>query len=368
VARRDVPRSLAMALRARALAPFARRFGTATPSSANLDWSNLGFQARPVNAIVRYDYKDGAWGPGRLSPDPTISIHALSNALNYGQALFEGLKVFQCKDGAVRAFNPEANHARMASGCARLFMPTPPKELFLEGIEEAVRANVEFLPPYGTGGAMYVRPLLFGHGAQLGLGPAPEYTLLVAAQPVGAYYKGGLEGVDAVVVEEFDRAAPRGVGGVKVAGNYAPDVLPSRRAKEQGYAVCLYLDAATRSMVEEFSTSNFIGVTAEGAVVTPKSPSILPSCTRAVVLQAAKDLGLQAEHRPVPWAEVRTLREAAACGTAVVLTPMRSITRGEEVVEFQTHQVVERLYGKISRLQTGDEPDTHGYLREISLR
>lgn len=350
-----------------AVAP-ARALASAAPGSAPLDWNNLGFEARPVAAYVRYNCKDGKWDEEpTLTAEGTVTIHALSNALNYGQAVFEGLKALQCKDGSVALFNPRANLQRITAGCARLLMPAPPAELFYAGLERVVRENAAYVPPYGTGGALYVRPLLFGHGAQLGLGAAPEYCLMFAANPVGAYYKGGLQGVDAVVVEDFDRAAPRGVGNVKVAGNYAPDVLPSKRAKSQGYSVCLYLDAATQSMVEEFSTSNFIGITADGTVVTPLSPSILPSCTREVVLQAARDLGLKAEHRPVTWAEARSFREAAACGTAVVLTPMRSITRGKEVVKFGGFETVSRLYAHISALQSGDAPDPHGYRHVVPL-
>jgi branched-chain amino acid aminotransferase len=173
--------------------------------------------------------------------------------------------------------------------------------------------------------------------------------------------------VDAIVVEDFDRAAPLGVGNVKAAGNYAPDVLPSKRAKQQGYSVCLYLDAKTRSFVEEFSTSNFIGVTADHTIVTPQSPSILPSCTRAVVLQAAADLGMKVESRPIAWDEVRSLREVAACGTAVVLTPLKSITRGAEVIQFGGFSTIQKLYAHITALQSGDAPDPHGYRHIIKL-
>jgi len=228
----------------------ARGLASKAPGSANLDWGNLGFQARPVNNYVRYNWKEGSWGEGSLIPDGMVTVHALSNALNYGQAVFEGLKAYHCADGTVCAFNPQANHARISGGCERLFMPEVSKDLFISGIEKVIRENAEFIPPHGTGGALYIRPLLFGHGAQLGLGPAPEYQLVFACNPVGAYYKGGLEGVDALVVENFDRAAPKGVGNVKVAGNYAPDVLPSKEAKGKGFSVCLYLDAATHSYVE----------------------------------------------------------------------------------------------------------------------
>jgi len=345
----------------------ARGLASKAPGSANLDWGNLGFQARPVNNYVRYNWKEGSWGEGSLIPDGMVTVHALSNALNYGQAVFEGLKAYHCADGTVCAFNPQANHARISGGCERLFMPEVSKDLFISGIEKVIRENAEFIPPHGTGGALYIRPLLFGHGAQLGLGPAPEYQLVFACNPVGAYYKGGLEGVDALVVENFDRAAPKGVGNVKVAGNYAPDVLPSKEAKGKGFSVCLYLDAATHSYVEEFSTSNFIGITEDNTVVAPMSPSILKSTTKGVVLQAAKDMGMKVEERPVKWEEVRGLKEVAACGTAVVLTPMNSITRGTEVVKFQGHDTISKLYDAVTGMQTGELPDPHGYRHHVAL-
>lgn len=238
------------AARRLALQPHARALSTRAPGSANLDWSNLGFTARDVNTYVCYNHKDGAWQGPTFSDDGYIKIHALSNALNYGQAVFEGLKVLQTRSGAVCAFNPAANHTRLQNSCKRLLMPDVPRELFFEGIETAVRKNADFVPPCGTGGSLYVRPLIFGHGAQLGLGAAPEFALIFAVCPVGAYYKGGLEGVDALVVSDYDRAAPLGVGHVKCAGNYAPDVLPSKLAKERGFSVCLYLDPQTRTFIE----------------------------------------------------------------------------------------------------------------------
>jgi len=241
-------------------------------------------------------------------------------------------------------------------------------EMFNEGLDRLLADNLDYVPPYGSGGSMYIRPFLFGHGAKLGLGPAPEYSLCYIASPVGAYYKGGLQTIDGIVVDGFDRAAPAGVGNIKVAGNYAPDVQPSAKYKEQGYPICLYLDAKENAYVEEFSTSNFLGVTQEGVLVTPSSPSILPSCTKAVVLQLARDLGIPVEVRPVPWSEVASFKEVAACGTAVVLTPIKSITRGVDKLTFDSFDTIAKLYDAVTAIQVGDADDAHGYTRAVGAR
>jgi branched-chain amino acid aminotransferase len=338
------------------------------PLSAKLPWKTLGFDFTPTSSMLIYNWKDGAWDGGKLQEDFTLKIHALSNALHYGQAIFEGLKAFHCKDGMVRVFNAGANAQRLHNGCNRLHMPTVPSEMFNEALDRVIKANVDYVPPYGSGGALYLRPNLFGHGAAIGLGPAPEYHFTVVAVPVGAYYKGGLEAIDARVVEGYDRAAPRGVGNIKAAGNYAPDVTPSVAAKKEGFPVCLYLDAKTNSYVEEFSTSNFIGVTKDGTIVTPTSDSILPSCTKGVVLQAARDLGFKVEQRPVSMEEVGDLAEVAACGTAVVLTPIKSITRGSTVHKFEAFTTIAKLYDAVTGMQTGELPDTQGLLRDVCER
>jgi len=337
-------------------------------SAAGIQWKQLGFDFTPTRSMVKYNWADGSWDDGILKTDFNLNIHALSNVMHYGQAIFEGLKAFHCKDGTVRVFNSQANAARLRSGCERLHMPTVEAEMFDRAVDQVVTDNVDFVPPYGSGGAMYLRPFLFGHGAKLGLGPAPEYAFCVVGSPVGAYYKGGLEAIDALVVEQFDRAAPRGVGSIKAAGNYAPDVQPSMQAKTQGFPVCLYLDAKENAYVEEFSTSNFLGVTQEGTLVTPTSDSILPSCTKAVLLQQAREMGIPVEERPIPWEEVSTFREVAACGTAVVVTPIKSITRGETVLRFDGYTTLEKLYNAVTAVQSGEAPDPNGYTRVVCHR
>jgi len=334
-------------------------------SAANLDWGTLGFSFVQTNSMVKYGWKDGGWDKGVLTTDFNLSLHSTSNAFHYGQAIFEGLKVFRGPDGAIRAFNSKANAARLRTGCLRFQMPEVPQEMFDEAIDRVVLDNTDFVPPYGHGAAMYLRPFLFGHGQQLGLGPAPEYTFGVVGCPVGAYYKGGLQAVDAVVVDDYDRAAPRGVGNIKCAGNYAADLKPSMAAKQQGFPICLYMDAKTNQYVEEFSTSNFIGITKDGTIVTPASSSILPSCTKGVLMQLAQDMGMKVEERPVAWEEVGELKEVAACGTAVVLTPISSITRGDEVVRFSGFDTISKLYNLITSIQLGEAEDKLGYTRVV---
>eukprot|EP00953_Heterococcus_sp_UTEX-ZZ885_P033258 17321-Heterococcus_DN1.PRE.1 len=237
--------------------------------SADLDWPNLGFAWRDVNSHVKFVYKDGAWGPGELVKDSYVQVHIASTGLHYGQSVFEGMKAFHCKDGKVRIFRPYENAARIKASAERILMAVPPPELFVEGVKQAIRDNVEFVPPYGSDGALYIRPLLFGSGARIGLQPSDEYTLLIMVMPVGNYYKGGMHPTTAVVIDNYDRAAPRGVGAVKVAGNYAADMLPNVEAKKAGYPIGLYLDAKTNTYVEEFSTSNFLAITKDNnAIIT----------------------------------------------------------------------------------------------------
>ena len=215
-------------------------------SAEAIDFAKLGFDFTPTRSMVKYHWKDGSWGAATVSSDFMLNIHGLSNVLHYGQGIFEGLKAHHCADGHVRVFNSAANAARLQRGGERLHMPVVPPEMFDEAIDRVLEDNLDFVPPHGYGGSMYLRPFLFGHGAAIGLGPAPEYSFCVISTPVGAYYKGGLQAIDALVVDEHDRAAPAGVGHVKAAGNYAPDVHPSAEAKKKGFPVCLYLDAKER--------------------------------------------------------------------------------------------------------------------------
>mmetsp|Transcript_11047 Transcript_11047/g.24496 ORF Transcript_11047/g.24496 Transcript_11047/m.24496 type:complete len:342 (+) Transcript_11047:325-1350(+) len=309
--------------------------------------------------------------PTQRETDPYIKVHIGATSLHYGQACFEGMKAFHCKDGKVRIFRPDQNALRIARSCARVCMPEPPAELFIDAVKTAVRDNLDFMPPYGTGGAMYIRPLLFGSGPRIGLMPSDEYKLVVLVLPVSDYYKGGLSPVTAVVVEGYDRAAPKGVGNVKVAGNYAADLLPNTEVKKKGFPIALYLDSKTNQYIEEFSTSNFLGIDAQGRYVTPKSEAILQSITNKSLMQIAEDEGHEVQVRPVSMAEVQggLFKEAGACGTAVVLTPVSKIVCGDVVTSIgeaaEVGPVLRKLYNRIRRIQVGDEEDKFDWMAEV---
>jgi branched-chain amino acid aminotransferase len=331
----------------------------------SMDWANLGFQFRDTNCHIRHVWRDGAWSDGELVREPTINMHIAATALHYGQAVFEGLKAFTTKDGDVRLFRPRENARRMAASCKRLCMAEVPEDLFVESVKTVVRENLEFVPPYGTGGSLYVRPLMIGTGAQIGVSPAREYTFIVLVTPVGAYYKGGLTPVRAVVLDQYDRAAPQGVGHVKVGGNYAASLEPHHAAHEMGFPVELYLDAKEHKYVEEFGTSNFIAVDRDGVYVTPKSSSILPSITNDGLQILARDLGHDVQVRPVLFEEIPRFAEVAACGTAVVITPVNEIVRGDRTIRVGSGAgcgpVLEKLYNRYRAIQVGETDDPYGW-------
>lgn len=302
-----------------------------------------------------------------------MNLHIGATALHYGQSCFEGLKAFCHADGSVNVFRPQENAKRMRSSCERTLMPYLEEEEFVNAVKEVVQDNIEYVPPYGSGGALYIRPLLFGSGPRIGLQPSEEYTFLIMVIPVGDYYEGGLSApVDGMMIEDFDRAAPRGVGAVKVAGNYAADLLPNMLGKKKGFPIGLYLDAATQSKVEEFSTSNFVGINnKEKKFVTPQSPSVLPSITNKSLMQIAEKEGLTVEARDIPVEELKEFDEVLAVGTAVVVTPIGSITRfnpdgSETKYEFgeQTGEIgptTLQLYQKVRDIQNGECDDEFGW-------
>ncbi|MDD4017627.1 MAG: branched-chain amino acid aminotransferase [Kiritimatiellae bacterium] len=335
----------------------------------NIDWKSLGFKYMDTHCHLRYVWRDGAWDKGELVAEPYLKMHIAASCLHYGQEAFEGLKAFRCKDGKVRVFRPQANAERMFNTARRTCMAQVPVELFVDAVKRVVKANEDFVPPFGTGGSMYIRPLLIGTGAQIGVAPANEYTFLVMVMPVGPYYKGGLKPVRALVVDDYDRAAPHGMGDVKVGGNYAASLYAHESAKHAGYPVELYLDAKTHTLIEEFATSNFLGIKKDGTYVTPDSHSVLPSVTNNTLKQIAADLGMKVESRPVPFEEIETFSEVAACGTAVVVTPVCEITRGATVIRFgdpdSCGPVLQKLYDTVQGIQYGVLPDTHGWCVEV---
>ena len=339
----------------------------------SIDWSALKFSWVQTRSHVRSVWRDGEWSPLELVNEPTFNISIAASALHYGQAVFEGLKVFRAVDGRVTAFRPIENARRLIDSCNGLCMAPPPEQLFLDALTMVVKDNEDYIPPYGTGGSLYVRPLVVGTGAQLGVAPSYEYTFLMMVAPVGPYYRGGLKSVKAIVMDEFDRAAPHGVGSKKCAGNYAASLKPQSVASKQGFPIQLYLDAATHTFVEEFSTSNFFGIkdikrddagrVISCTYVTPKSPSILPSITNKTLRELVSQyFGWKVEVREVPFMEVKTFQECGATGTAVVVTPIASISRGSTVVDFlqsdnEVGDVTRLLYETVQGIQYGTITD-----------
>lgn len=333
-------------------------------------WGDLGFAIRPMNGHVRYTWSDGKWDDGQFVPAPYQLMHINSGALHYGVGVFEGMKAFASKEGRIRLMNPELNAQRMQRGADALLMPRVPQEMFVAGIKEAVRRNREFVPPHGYDASMYIRPLLFASGPMLGLAPlAQEYTFLVTVMPTGGYFgtaPGEEVGVKALVSEEHDRAAPKGTGSVKAAGNYAADLFPVHDAQRQGYNTTMYLDAKFKRYVEEFSVANFIGITHDGRYVTPTSDTILASTTNIMLQQIAQQRGLVVEQRPVDFQkEVGNFKEIGMCGTAAVVVKVASITRGSKTYEFPTFDTMAGLRGELTAIQHGDAEDTLGFMSYV---
>jgi len=332
------------------------------------NWEDLAFGIVPTNGHVRYTWSPttSAWDAGRFVVDPYTNLHIHAGVLHYGMGLFEGCKAFRCSDGKIRVCNLNENSARLNTGAARLVMADVPQSMFNEAVDWAVRANAEFVPPYGSGGSLYIRPFLIGSGAMLGLQPCPGFQFMVSVTPVGNYFgQGPVKGIPANVMTAYDRAAPKGTGDVKAGGNYAADLLPLKTAKAQGYGTTLYLDSKEQRYVEEFSVSNFIGISKEGAYVTPSSGSILPSITNKMLMQLAADRGIPVEHRPLEYTEVAGFREVGACGTATVCAPISSITDDAMQHTFESFETLSMLREDLQAIQLGDKEDKHGWMREV---
>ncbi|KAJ3103354.1 hypothetical protein HDU97_010192 [Phlyctochytrium planicorne] len=305
--------------------------------TAAIDWANLGFAYVPTRSHIKYTWRasTGKWDDGQLVNNSLITIDIAATAINYGQNCFEGLKAFRMTDGKIRIFRPHLNAKRLQLSCRTASMPEPPIQVFLDAVKRVVADNLDFIPPQSSNGSLYIRPLVIGTGPQIGLSPAEEVVLLVYVNPVGDYYKGGMGNpVKALISGDFDRAAPRGTGHVKLGGNYAPVFGATAAAKKKGYTVNLFLDAKTATQVEEFATSNFAGLVKEPngkwTYVTPRSQSILAGITnRSLAELASRKFGWKIERRTVLWDEVRSgkFEEVAACGTAVVITPIGEIHR-----------------------------------------
>lgn len=336
---------------------------------ADLDWPNLTFGYRTTNKNIRYTWKNGNWDEGVLTADEHISLHVAATCLHYGQEAFEGLKVFEQKNGDVVAFRIDENAKRLERSCRKLHMEPVPQEMFIDAVDRVVNENREFVPPYGTGASLYVRPIVLGSGPQIGVKPADEYIFMVFVTPVGPYFKTGFKPVTLVVETEFDRAAPNGVGDVKVGGNYAAGMRASAKAKNLGFTEVLYLDAKEKRYIDESGPANFLAITSDGRYVTPHSSSILPSITNMSLFTLAEELGLRPERRPIDVEEIFDFAEAGCCGTAAVITPIGSIAYGEREIVYakdgQPGPICTKLYNKLTAIQLGEEPDTHDWIYVI---
>ncbi|MFL4358017.1 branched-chain amino acid aminotransferase [Streptococcus uberis] len=338
--------------------------------TVEIDWDNLGFEYHKLPYRYVSYYKDGQWDNGQLSEDATLHISEASPALHYGQQAFEGLKAYRTKDGSIQLFRPDRNAARLQATADRLLMPQVPTEQFIDAVKQVVKANEDYVPPYGTGATLYLRPLLIGVGDIIGVKPANEYIFTVFAMPVGAYFKGGLVPTNFIVSEDYDRAAPYGTGAAKVGGNYAGSLLPGKQAKSKGYSDVIYLDPATHTKIEEVGAANFFGITADNEFVTPLSPSILPSITKYSLLELAeKRLGMTVIEGDVPIAELDRFVEAGACGTAAVISPIAGIQFKDKrhvfYSETEVGPVTRRLYDELVGIQFGDIEAPEGWIVKV---
>ncbi len=336
----------------------------------DIDWSNLGFGYVKTDKRFVANYKDGAWDNGVLTDDDKVVISECAGVLQYSQSCFEGMKAYTTEQGHTVIFRPDMNASRMADSCRRLEMPVFPEDKFVEAIAATVRANEDWVPPYGSGASLYIRPYMFGSNPVIGVKPADEYQFRVFTTPVGPYFKGGAKPIT-IKVSDFDRAAPHGTGHIKAGLNYAMSLHAIVTAHAEGYAENMYLDPATRTKVEETGGANFIFVTKDGKVVTPKSDSILPSITRRSLVYIAKEyLGLEVEEREVLFDEVKDFAECGLCGTAAVISPVGKIVdHGKEIClpsgMDDMGPVTKKLYETITGIQMGRIEAPKGWIYTV---
>ncbi len=336
----------------------------------NLDWANLSFGYMPTDYNVRCYYRDGKWGEVEICSDEYINMHMAATCLHYGQEAFEGLKAYRCPDGKVRVFRMDENAARLQGTCRGIMMPEVPAELFERMVRQVICLNQEYIPTYESGATLYIRPLLIGMSAQVGVHPATEYLFLIFVTPVGPYFKGGFATNPYVIIRNYDRSAPLGTGMYKVGGNYAASLRANHIAHEKGYACEFYLDAKEKKYMDECGAANFFGIK-NNTYVTPKSSSILPSITNKSLMQLAEDFGMTVEQRQIPEEELATFEEAGACGTAAVISPISYIddldtgTRYTFSRDGKPGPVSTRLYNHLRAIQYGTEEDKHGWTTVI---
>ena len=335
-----------------------------------INWSELSFGYMKTDYNIRSYYRDGQWSDPEIESSEMISLHMAATCLHYGQEAFEGLKAFRGKDGKVRIFRMRDNALRLQSSSRGIMMAEVPVELFEEMVLTAVKKNMRFVPPYESGASLYIRPLLIGTSAQVGVKPSKEYMFLIFVTPVGPYFKEGFQPTPMVIMREYDRAAPLGTGTYKVGGNYAASLVSGEKAHEMGYSAVIYLDAKEKKYIDECGPANFFGIK-NNTYITPESTSILPSITNKSLMQLAEDMGMKVERRRVPEEELATFEEAGACGTAAVISP---ILRIDDISENKSYYyckdgkagpISEKLYHKLRAIQYGDEPDVHGWVTVV---
>lgn len=333
----------------------------------HIEWSKLPFGYFKTDYNVRCYYRNGKWGEVEVSSSEMINIHMAATCLHYGQEAFEGMKAYRGKDGKIRLFRWNENAKRMQRSAEGILMAKVPESLFQEMITKAVKLNEHYVPPYGHGAALYVRPLLVGTGVQVGVSPANEYLFMVFVGPVGPYFKEGFNPVKMQIVRDVDRAAPLGTGHIKVGGNYAGSLMASERAKAEGYASVIFLEAKEKKYIDEAGPANFFAIK-DNTYITPKSDSILPSITNMSLMQLAQDLGMKVERRQVAVEELSGFEEAGACGTAAIISPIGTIVDRETGKTYTFGQEgtagpwSTKLFRKLQAIQYGDEPDTHGWV------
>ena len=337
--------------------------------TVNIDWGNLGFNYIKTDYRYISYWKDGKWDDGNLIEDNMLTISEASTALHYGQQCFEGLKAYRTKSGKIQLFRPDENAKRMNNSLSKLLMPEIPVDKFIDACKQVVKANEHFVPPYGTCGTLYLRPFVIGVGDNIGVKPATEYIFVVFCLPVGNYFKGGMTPCN-FMIADYDRAAPHGTGANKVGGNYAASLQPHKVAVDRGFADCIYLDPATRKNIDEVGAANFFGITRKNEFVTPKSSSILPSITKYSLMHIAEHyLGIKVYERNVPIDNLDEFKEAGACGTAAVITPIGGIEYNGHLHVFYSETevgpVIKELYRILCGIQFGDIEGPEGWIFEV---
>lgn len=338
----------------------------------DINWGELEFVYQPTDYRVTASWRDGKWSKLELTTDPTVHISECAGVLQYAQTVFEGLKAYRTEDGRIFTFRPDLNAQRLIDSANQLAIPAVPEEMFLEALDMLVKANEEWVPPYGSGATLYVRPFIYGSGPIIGVAPAPEYEFRMMCMPVGPYFKGGIKPI-VIKVSDYDRAAPNGTGNIKAGLNYAMSLFAGELAHEEGFSENMYLDARTRTYVEETGGANFIFITKDGKVVTPrsKSDSILPSVTRRSLMVVAEEiLGMETEHREVPFYEVEEFVECGLCGTAAVISPVGKINDHGTEIAFPSGMeemgpTIKKLYDTLTGIQMGTIKGPEGWIHEI---